>query len=302
MAGIRPVISQIIMLFIIAGLGLFLRRIKLLTDPVIKGINRLVLSVTTPAMVLMVTQKEYRPEMMKGFAQVLIVGIVAMSVGCLGAFALYGSGKRKSYQSVAAMLSGMPNAAYIGLPIINAAYGSEGTLFLAAYIIAFNLVEWTLAVALFEGFQLKALKNVINPGFIATIVGTLLYMLKIALPAPLLSATEQLGAVNTPLSLLLLGARMEQLRPKQLLNLHLWIPCLLRLLVIPLCTLGVCRLIGMDGMAMGIAVLSTGMPAAVASQLFAERYDREVTYASVGVSVSTILCLFSIPLLLLLMG
>ena len=86
------------------------------------------------------------------------------------------------------------------------------------------------------------------------------------------------------------------------MNLHLWIPCVLRLFAFPLLTLGVCRLMGMSGMALGVAVLSTSMPAAAASQMFAEKYDREVAYASVGVSISAILCSVSLPILMLCIG
>ena len=59
--SIGAVVNQIIMLFLIACLGFMLRKMGVFTDAVIKGINKTVLLVTSPAMMLMVTQKEYRP-------------------------------------------------------------------------------------------------------------------------------------------------------------------------------------------------------------------------------------------------
>lgn len=302
MGNVSLMIDQIIMMLLIACAGLFLRKIGVFTDGVIKGINKTLLMVATPAMIIMVTQKEYRPEMMAGFAQVILVGLAAMSV-CIGIMiAVYGRGDRKRFQPVAAMLSAMPNAGYMGLPVINAVYGDEGTLFVAAYIIAFNVVSWTLCTALFTGFNVKSLKGMLNPGFVATIVGTIFYVTRVELPAPLLSTVTQLGGINTPLSLLLLGARMDTLRPKQLLNIHLAAPCAVKLLVLPAVMLGICRIIGMSELPMGVAVISTAMPAAAFCQMFAERYDKEVAYASTGVSISTILSILTLPLVMLMMG
>ena len=302
MGNVSLMMNQIIMMLIIACAGLFLRKIGVFTDAVIKGINKTLLTIATPAMILMVTQKDYRPDMMKGFAQVILVGLAAMTI-CIGIMIIaYAKGDRSRYKPVAAMLSAMPNAGYMGLPIIQAVYGDEGTLFVAAYIVAFNVVSWTVCTALFTGFSVKSLKGMINPGFCATIIGTIFYVAQIRLPAPLLSTVNQLGDINTPLSLLLLGARMETLRPKQLLNIHLAIPCAVKLLVLPAVTLVVCRLIGMAELPLGVAVISTAMPAAAFCQMFAERYDREIAYASTGVSISTILSLATLPLVMLMIG
>ncbi len=302
MGNVSLMMNQIIMMLIIACAGLFLRKIGVFTDAVIKGINKTLLTVATPAMIIMVTQKDYRPDMMRGFAQVILVGLAAMSI-CIGIMVLvYSRGDRSRYKPVVAMLSAMPNAGYMGLPVIQAVYGDEGTLFVAAYIVAFNIVSWTVCTALFTGFSLKALKGMLNPGFIATIVGTVLYVAQVRLPAPLLSTVNQLGGINTPLSLLLLGARMDTLKPKQLLNVHLAVPCAVKLIILPAVTLIVCRLIGMAELPMGVAVISTAMPAAAFCQMFAERYDREITYASTGVSISTILSLVTLPLVMLMIG
>lgn len=302
MGNVSLMFDQIIMMFIIMLAGLFLRKKGVFTDDVIKGMNRTLLMVTNPAMLIMVTQKEYRPDLMEGFAQVIIIGITAMSLCSVIMFALYARGDRQKYRPVAAMLSAMPNAGYMGLPIITAVYGPDGALLLAAYIIAFNLVSWTLSTAMFTGFSVKSLKGLWNPGFVFTIIGTLFYMLRVALPAPLLTTVNTLGAVNTPMSLLLMGARMDALRPKQLINRHLWIPCVIKLIALPAATILACRLTGVSGLAMGVAVISTAMPSAAFCQMFAERYDREITYASTGVSLTTILSMATLPLIMLLIG
>ena len=300
--SIAPVIDQILMLFIVGLCGLLLRKIGVFTDEVIKGVNKAVLLVAWPAMMLMVTQKQYSPALLTGFVQVLISGIIIMTVAGIIVNLLYLRGNRRRYRPVAAMLATMPNAGFIGLPIINAVYGEEATLYLAAYIVAFNIVMWTLSVSTFTGFSLKSLKGMLNPGFIFAIIGTALFLLKITLPAPLIETVNQLGGLNTPLSMLLLGARIDTLKPRDISNIHLWIPAVIKLLALPASALILCRIAGISGIPMGVIVLASAMPAASGGQMLAEKNDCEIAYASVGVFLSTLLCIVSIPLVLLLIG
>lgn len=52
-------------------------------------------------------------------------------------------------------------------------------------------------------------------------------------------------------------------------------------------------------MPIGILLISTAMPAACFCQMFAEKFDCEVSFGSLGVSLSTILCIATIPLMML---
>ena len=102
--------------------------------------------------------------------------------------------------------------------------------------------------------------------------------------------------------MLLLGARMDTLRPRQLLNAKLWIVTVVKLLAMPLLVLLAARALGVSGMPLGILVLCSAMPAASAGQMLAEKYDARVNDAATGISVSTLSCIATIPLMLLLLG
>lgn len=299
--NILPVVNQIIMLFLIALVGFALRKTGVFTDPVIKGVNALVLNGTWPAMMLMLTQKPSSPEVLGGFFTVLIASVVILVVTCLILYLALRNMKDRKLRPVLVMLAAIPNAGYIGMPIIDAAYGSEGTLYLAAYIVGFNLVLWTVGVALYAGFKPSSMKGMLNLGFIFAIVGTFFFVLNIQLPTPVLSAVNQLGNMNTPLAMLLLGARMDTLRLHHFADGKLWGVMGLKLLVIPILTLLILKFLGVTGVVLGVIVLSTAMPSAAAGQLFSEKYDMRVDYAAHGISVCTLLCIATIPLILLMM-
>lgn len=207
--------------------------------------------VTWPAMMLMTTQREFSLEVFEGFMIVLGGSIVVLSLACALAYVLLRGRVEDRLRPVLCMLAAMPNAGYIGLPIVEAVYGDAATVYLAAYIVGFNIVLWTIGVSLFTGFHIGSLKGMLNPGFICAVLGTILFLLSIRLPTPILSAVNQLGALNTPLSMLLLGARMDTLRPRQLLNAKLWIVTAVKLLAMPLLVLLAARALGVSGMPAG---------------------------------------------------
>ena len=300
--NILPVVYQIIMLFIIAGIGLLLRAKKIFTDPVIKGINTTILMVTWPAMMLMTTQREYSPEVLPGFLTVLFGSIIILSIAVICAFLIFRKSADMRLAPVLTMLAVMPNAGYIGLPIVQAVYGDSASVFLAAYITGFNIVLWTVCSTMYNGLSAKAMRGILSPGFICSILGIFFFLSRITLPTPLLSTVNQLGGLNTPLSMLLVGARMDTLRFHHLKDGKMWISVLCKLLVFPITVLLIAKLLGISGLPLGILALCSAMPSASATQMFAEKHDARVDVAAKGVSIATLACIASIPIMLLLIG
>ena len=301
MTNIVAVIEQIIMLFCITAVGAHMRRKQVMTDPVIKGVNSLLLRVAWPCMILMTTQKEYADGDLKNFFSVVLITMAVLTVMCLLTYALSKKWDREHAASIFTVASVMPNAGFVGLPIIKAVYGETGVFYLSAFLVGFNLVVWTVCVFLMTGFSLRSLKSALNPGFIAALVGTALFVFRIALPTPLLSLVTQLGSMTTPLAMLLLGARLEKIPRRLFRSGALWCSNAIKLLVMPLLTAALMRLLGMDATLTGIVVLSMAMPAAAVAQLFAEKYNIDIDFAAAGVALSTLLCIITIPLILLIL-
>ncbi len=299
--NILPVLNQIIMLALVMGVGLVMRKIDVLQDAVIKGANRLIMTVTWPALMILTTQKDFSPEILKTYLAIMIGSGLMMAVLSL----LLARAYKNRFKDVAAamsMLSVLPNAGFFGIPIIEAMYGSQGLLFLSAYIMGFNLVLWSVSVSTFSGFSVKNLKGLINPGLMGSVIGLTLFLLRIHLPTPLFSTVSQLAAINTPLSMLILGARMEALRPRQLLDARLWLTQSIKLIALPLITLFVLRLMGVTGEALVIFVACTAMPSAVSVQMFTERFGGDVYFSAKGTSTSTLCSLVTLPLMIWLTG
>lgn len=293
----ESVIGQIIMLFLLMGVGLFLRKRNVFTDPVIKGVNSLVIMITWPAMMIVTTQKDYTPETLHTFLTVLIVSIVMLAVACIVAYLIVRR-KGKDTAPIIAMLMVMPNVGFFGIPIVDALYGAEGLTYLSAYIIGFNLVLWTVGISLFDGFNVKALKNLLNPGLICAGIGVTLFLLRIRLPEPIFNTLDNLSAMNTPLSMLILGSRADQINVSVLRDKKMWAINLVKLIAMPVVVLFALRGIGLTGMVLVILVAGAAMPSAISTQMLTERYGGDVHFTAQTTSVSTLLSLITLPLML----
>lgn len=299
---IMAVSFQIMMLLGIALVGLWLRHRQVMGQQVIKGINSIVLQVAWPAMVLMATQKAQAPHLKAEFLRIFVPALVLM---CLFSLLLYLLCRRilpDRRAAVFAALGSMPNAGFVGLPIVQALYGDEGVLLLSAFIMGFSISQWTVGVYIYAGRAFRLRDALWNPGFISALVGLLVVLLDVRLPEPFRSLSIQLGGLTTPLAMLLAGARLYEFRMADLKDLSLWAAMGLKLLAFPLLSYLILRVAGLQGMALGVLVLGMAMPSAVSGQMFAERYEKDSVYAAAGVSLSLMLCLLSIPLLMALLS
>jgi predicted permease len=202
---------------------------------------------------------------------------------------------------ILALVAVMPNAGFMGLPIIQAVYGDLGALYLAAVLVAFNLVFWTVGIALIDRKGLS-LKGMFNPGFTAALVGTAFFLLRVELPSFLYMPVNTLGTLNTPLAMLILGARMVGFSPKGLIDWRNALVCAIKLIAMPLIALGLTRLFPMDVAAAGALVVSSAMPSGILSQMIAEQYGRDALFAAQEISFTSLLCMLTIPLIVTMLG
>ncbi len=299
----KAVILQIVMLLLIVLIGLILRTRKVFTDQVIKGANTLLLQVTWPAMILMSAQKDLSPDQVPQVLTVLGIGFAIMLVTCLAVFYLAKGRIQASRHAVFAGISTLPNVGFVGIPVISAMYGSQGVIYLSGYIVALNISVWTVFHWLIQDNARDFLRSLLNPGIIASLLSIVFIVTGFRLPEPLLSLCNHLGNMTIALSMLLVGARFkETINLKQIKSGALWLSMGIRLLLIPVIVAFLLKLIGITGISYGVLVVGSALPAAAATQFMAERYGKDTGLAAQSASLSMVVCLITLPLVLLIAG
>jgi len=301
---LHAVILQIVMLLIIVAIGVGLRHKNIFSDPVIKGSNTLLLKIAWPAMILMSAQKELPAEQIPQVMQVFVFSLIFLTLTCLLVYFLFKGRIGEDKLAVFTGIATMPNVGYVVIPIINAMYGNLGIIYLSGSITALNIVMWTVLYALIQrGEKNNFFRAVINPGIIASLLALVFILIGFRLPEPLLSLCNQLGNMTIPLSMLLVGARLkETIRIKQLKDRLLWLSIVIRLLIIPIAMTLVLKGLGFSGISYGVLTVAFALPAAAATQFMAEQYNRNTALAAQSASISLLLCLITLPLVLLIAG
>lgn len=97
--------------------------------------------------------------------------------------------------------------------------------------------------------------------------------------------------------MLAIGSMLSESKWKQFFDPKLLYYCLIRLVVYPLLTLGVLRLVGVDELLTDVTVLLTAMPMANTTAILADKYHYNSMFASQAILASTFLSMITLPLL-----
>jgi predicted permease len=164
------------------------------------------------------------------------------------------------------------NNGNMGLPLALLAFGHAG---FSAFVVPFaisNLLHFTLGAWLFDKkTRLTGLAR--NPIVIASLAGTVVGLLRVALPDWLMFAISMLGNVSMPMMLFALGVRMVDV------DFSSWRAGLLGAVLCPLTGLLAASLIApalrLDALHTQLLYLFGALPPAVLNFLMAEHYRRE---------------------------
>ncbi|NLA53618.1 MAG: hypothetical protein GX858_04590 [Clostridiales bacterium] len=299
---ILAAVNQIVMMLLIMAVGFWLRKIAVLDAHMIKGISNLVIKVAMPALVFVLIQKESGTDGRMAFLGTVILVIVWISLTTLIVF--WGAKKMlpPENQAVFAALSVMSNSGFMGLPIIAAIYGDQGAFYLSAVVVGFNVTVYLTLEYIMTGKHPRPKVLLGNVGLMMTFLALLTYVFRVRLPLPLSAMATHLGALTTPLTMLIAGARLTDFKLSALKDASLWLAMAFKLLIIPIVSFALFRALGFEGVQLGVITMAFAMASAASTQMFAEREGKNTLLAATGISVSTILCLVTIPLVMLITG
>ena len=196
------------------------------------------------------------------------------------------------------------NCGFIGFPIINSIYGSKGLFCGAFYLVGFHLFLWTWGVfALSRGrddIKLTPKKIFINYGTIPSIIGIALFLLPFSMPEAIISFSKYLSGLCTPVSLLITGALIASRSPRKLFgNIMTYVISLFKLVVIPVLTACILRLLGLEPFFIVFGTVMAALPSASVISMFTELYSMDSGYSSQIVGITTLFSVGTLPLIVL---
>ncbi len=291
------------MLFIAVGYAA--RRLKVMQDGFDKALTRFVMAIPLPCMVINSFRIEYSADRLLDTPLLLALSVGGMALLFVLATLVTGGAKTKLGKTSRFALL-FTNFTFMGLPVVSELYGAEG---------AFNYVVFTLPIRVmfYGGAALmlgrrgektswkETLKTFFCEPVIAVFIGFLLYVTRIELPEVISGMIASLGAMASPLGLILCGTILADAKWSGVLRYPaVFAVAGARLLLIPALMVGVAWLLGVKHEIIRTTMFYFAMPVASLLPTFLLRYDPEAEEARLAggymVVVSTLLCILTIPL------
>ena len=234
--------QQILTLYLLLVVGFVLGKVKLLDDRASVALSSLVMYVVSPCMMVVAFQRPLEHTALHNFGVVTGVSAVLHVVFIAAAMLLIRDRDRER-QNCLRFAAVFSNCGFMGYPLMAALLGSIGVFYGSAYVIVFTILSWTWGVYVITGdrSQLRLKPLLLNPGVISVVLAMALYLGQVTMPEPLMVPINYLADLNTPLPMLVVGYQLSHANFKAALQgISSWVTLVLRLLVLPLASLGIC--------------------------------------------------------------
>ena len=294
--NLLAVISQLISLFLMMLIGFIVARVGIVTPDFRKRLSAFTLSTAAPCIIISsVLSSESNPMKMIGAVGMAVFFFVIMSL--FAGIIIRVLRPRQEERGLDQLMLIFTNVGFMGIPVVQSVYGSDGVALLSMFILIFNLFFFSYGVLLISSSAKFNWRSLLNACIIAALIGLFFGITGWHLPAPVESTLASVGAMNTPLAMMVIGASVahSDIR-KALTNKRMYLICLLSMFLMPVLVLGVVMFMPVDPMLAGISVLMAAMPIAGNCAMLSDRYTPHDMTASHCVMVSTLLSAVSLPL------
>lgn len=288
--------------------GFILKKSNLVSAAFGKDISNLILYIAQPILVLSAYICRYDIRVAKRAGVVFLLAILAHLVFFAIAFLFFkrSEGSQKTVLRFAVIFS---NAGYMGIPLIRFTLGEKAVIYASVYLVVFNVFLWTLGYFMYSGDRrYMSLRNaLLNPTSIATYIGLIIFFfnLQAYLPADgiVIKSLTMLKDLVAPLSMFIIGFRLtDAFKSKHMIDRNMCLCIFLRLIAAPSAVFAVLLILYKTGIctdytAICVTFFASATPVAAVTSMLAEKFAGNAVYASMVVSISTVLSLLTMPLL-----
>ena len=292
--------KQIAELFIMILLGFILVKSSLLTKHDSKVLSTVALYIVTPCVIINAFQVQYSQDVKNGIILSFLAAIIVHIIYIAGVRII---GKVYTLNGVEKATIIYTNAGNLIIPLVQALLGKEWGVYTTGYILVTTVFIWThgrMLICEEKGFNVKDLLKNVN--VIASVIGILLFALKIQLPFLITETMDSMSATIAPICMIVAGMLIAGMNVKDCLkNKRLYVITFLKMIVFPLFAVALFKFTNLSSMAKNgdmillISLLASVAPTAASVTQIAQIYDADSEYASAYYFITTMLCILTMP-------
>lgn len=297
------IIQTLLPLIFLVGLGSILKK-TIADDTWIAVLNKLSIYILFPALIFSGMIK-VELDTIDDFSFIYGNFILLVLIIATLYFGLKSIGFKKNIVNTYVISVFFGNVGYLGFPILSSLIpNSEGLV--SIHVALYTLILFTFGIGVLEfSIHQKIGSKILvdafkNPLLLAVIFAIILLATNIKLPFVISKTIDLLAGGATPIILISLGIFLARELPK--VNYQHVIGLVgLKLIIVPAIFLLYFYLAG-ETKVLAISVLEAGMPMAITPFILAELYPMEKEIIAIGIVVSCLLSILTLPLLIVLVG
>ena len=301
---IGVVTSAVMTLLFMVLVGYFIKRVNIISDTMAKQMSTLVIVVGQPFMFVgALLKNEYSPELLKSGLFVMVLGLGVHAVLAVASYFFAKIWRDRDERKILEFSMIFANCAFIGFPILEAAFGAKGLFYGSFYVISFNVFMWSYGmVVLGRGrreIRVSPLKMILNYGTTPCLIGLALYIWQLKPPTFLMTGASYIGSICTPISTFVIGALLASMPVKEIFSSwKVYLFCFLKLLALPMIVVLCAKLAGLSAEMIYLSAIMSALPTAANAAMFAEIYDIRPKLAAHAVGMSSLLAPAAVPVVL----
>lgn len=313
---IMVVFTSLIGLFLIMGTGVLAVKVKIIPATITQNLSTILLKITLPCTVIVsLVTKEYDPAFLEdsmvavglGFAILALEAVVALF---LAKRVLH---VREGGQGVWAMACTFCNNGFIGYPIIQSLFGTDGLALAVMYGLVINLMTYSLGIWLVcmdrkagapgEKQRIGLRTMVFNNVNIALVIGLVFYFGRINVPDIVMIPINHFANMTTPLSMFTTGAIMASSSIGNLMkDKDVYKAALVRLILYPILIMTCLKHLSfVHQLVYYVVAVTMMMPSPAIATILSDLHHGNRDLAAKIVLFSSTCCVVTIPLLIMLL-
>ncbi len=300
--------KQMIVIFVMILIGVYLYKKKHLSNVSSKDLSWLIVNVTNPITLLCSALSEEEK------VSVGDLGIAFLSFASMYAILIplaylipmllnVDRDRRYAYR----MLAIFGNVGFIGIPFASAVLGPKSLIFVSICCLVFNIIIYTYGAASLKAVAKEqhpdedredvfSAKDIINSGTVMAVITIVVYLLDIKMPDMIDSTLNYIANCTTFLSMIVLGVSVAQMVPKEVFTRwRLYVFVILRQILVPVLFIFVMKMFITNELILKTIAVMAAMPAANMPLMMAKQYGVKEDMISAGIILTTLTSIITIP-------
>lgn len=304
MANSLIILQKLIMLFCFIFIGYYGFKRSWITKDGTSSLSKLIVNVFNPALMLSTALcNTDRPSNDLVIQNIILVVVFFSSLIILSPLVARILRIKKDDHDILTIMMTFGNTGFMGIPLVSTLYGANAAIFVAFYVLGFNLLFYSFALYLFRrkaGDQSHfKFTDMVNTGTIAGVATVLIFLIPADYPKIVTDCFSAVGETCVPLAMIVTGCSLAQVEFSRIFtDWKLYAFTAMRMVMVSVIAVCIFRVAPglVSPMIAGIMVIMYGMPNGSLPVIACEEYGVDGDFCSRAFALTTLLSLVTLPL------